>query len=138
MTENVHAALWHEMKGRGVFTPADFKSRFGVDFASFTAEEALALLCADETPRQPDGPAAPLANSAAVSTLGEWLVSGQLDALPDPVPGFPDALSRYRDRTLLITFTRQILACAPWSLTGEERAAQFVAVLTPLITSEAT
>jgi len=75
--------------------------------------------------------------SAAVSTLGEWLVSGQLDTLPDPVPGFADNLAPYRDRTRLIDFTRQILDSAPWSLTGEERAAQFVAVLTPLLTSEA-
>jgi len=75
--------------------------------------------------------------SAAVSTLGEWLVSGQLDTLPNPVPGFPDDLARYRDRETLIAFTRHILACAPWSVTGEERAAQFVAVLAPLMEGQA-
>jgi len=76
---------------------------------------------------------APFTPSAPVAQLHEWLVRGQLDALPDPVPGFPDDLARYRDRETLIAFTRQILDSAPWSLTGEDRAAQFVAILTPLL-----
>jgi len=91
----------------------------------------------DETPQGEGITSSRSSRSYPIRQLHDWLVSGHLDTLPDPVPGFPDGLARYRDRTLLITFTRHILACAPWSLTGEDRAAQFVAVLTPLITSEA-
>jgi len=75
--------------------------------------------------------------SPAVIQLRDWLVSGYLDTLPDPVPGFADNLAPYRDRARLIDFTRQILDSAPWSLTGEERAAQFVAVLAPLLSHKA-
>ena len=75
--------------------------------------------------------------TTAVRQLDTWLVSGQLDALPATIPGFSDDLAPYRDRTRLIAFTRDILAAAPWSLTGEERAAQFVAVLAPLVAREA-
>jgi len=73
------------------------------------------------------------APSPAVAQLSQWLVSGQLDALPATIPDFPDDLAQYRDRTRLIAFARLILDCTPGSLTGEERATQFVAVLAPLI-----
>jgi len=76
------------------------------------------------------------AHSPAVAQLAQWLVGGQLDALPATIPDFPDGLAQYRDRTRLIAFTRLILDCTPGSLTGEERAAQFVAVLAPLISCE--
>lgn len=91
----------------------------------------------DQTPQGEGITSSMSSRSYPIQQLRDWLESGYLHALPDPVPGFPDGLARYRDRTLLITFTRHIIACAPWSLTGEERATQFVAVLAPLIESQA-
>jgi len=92
----------------------------------------------DDQTRQGEGITSSMSSwSYPVQQLRDWLEAGQLDALPDPVPGFPDDLARYRDREMLIAFTRQILDSAPWSLTGEERAAQFVMVLTPLLVRRA-
>jgi hypothetical protein len=56
-----------------------------------------------------------------------------LDTLPEHIPGFDGDLARYSDRLALIDLVRLILYAAPWSLTGQERAEQFVSVLTPLI-----
>jgi len=91
----------------------------------------------DQTPQGEGITSSRSSTSYPIQQLHDWLEAGQLDALPDPVPGFPDALARYRDRETLIAFTRHILACAPWSLTGEERAAQFVAVLATLMEGQA-
>jgi len=126
MLDPTRAALRDALRADGL-TPDTFAERFGRRLTDLTPAVALALLHHGEKSREPDYA------RAAVSTLGGWLVSGHLDALPDPVPGFADNLARYRDRATLLAFTRHILACAPWSLTGEERAAQFVAVLAPFI-----
>ncbi len=73
------------------------------------------------------------AESAAVRQLWDWLTTGALDALPSEVTGFRGELARYADRETLIDFVCAILAAVPGSLTAEERAEQFVAVLTPII-----
>ena len=92
----------------------------------------------DDQTLQGDGITSSMSSwSYPIQQLHDWLEDGYLHTLPDPVPGFADDLARYRDRATLIAFTRHILACAPWSLTGEERAAQFVAVLAPLMEGRA-
>lgn len=70
---------------------------------------------------------------AAVATLRYWYGMGALDTLPERIPGFAGELARYTDRACLIGLVRAILDAAPWSLTAQDRAVQFVAVLTPLI-----
>jgi len=70
---------------------------------------------------------------AAVATLRYWYGIGALATLPERIPGFAGELVQYSDRARLIGLVRAILAAAPWSLTAQDRAVQFVAVLTPLI-----
>jgi hypothetical protein len=69
----------------------------------------------------------------AAATLHSWLDQGALDALPEQLPGFTGDLAPYADRVRLIGLVRAILDAVPWSLTGQERAVQVVAILTPLI-----
>jgi hypothetical protein len=72
-------------------------------------------------------------HGGAVATLRRWLDTGRLGTLPEQIPGFVDELADYSERARLIGMVRAILDAVPWSLTAEERAVQFVAVLTPLI-----
>ncbi len=69
----------------------------------------------------------------AVHQLHEWLTTGALDTLPERIPGFAGELVQYSARARLIGLVRAILDAAPWSLTAQDRAVQFVIVLTPLI-----
>src|SRR5262245_18859989 len=46
---------------------------------------------------------------AHAETLRRWLTAGQLDTLPDPVPGMEDLLEQYADRQRLIGLVRAIL-----------------------------
>ncbi len=73
------------------------------------------------------------AAEAAVATLRFWYDMGMLDTLPERIPGFAGELARYTDRACLIGLVKAILDAVPWSLTAQDRAVQFVAVLTPLI-----
>jgi len=70
---------------------------------------------------------------AAVATLRHWYSVGALATLPERIPGFAGELVQYSDRARLIGLVKAILDSVPWSLTAQERAVQFVAVLTPLI-----
>jgi len=70
---------------------------------------------------------------AAVATLRYWYGMGMLDTLPERIPGFAGELARYSDRACLIGLVKAILDSVPWSLTAQDRAVQFVTVLTPLI-----
>ncbi len=70
---------------------------------------------------------------AAVATLRYWYGMGALDTLPECIPGFAGELARYTDRARLIGLVKAILDSVPWSLTAQDRAVQFVTVLTPLI-----
>lgn len=78
------------------------------------------------------------AAEAAVSLLRQWHGRGMLDTLPDCIPGFTGELARYSDRACLIGLVKAILDSVPGSLTAQERAVQFVTVLTPLIEGRAT
>jgi len=69
----------------------------------------------------------------AVATLRYWYGMGMLDTLPERIPSFAGELARYTDRACLIELVKVILDSVPWSLTAQERAVQFVTVLTPLI-----
>lgn len=75
---------------------------------------------------------------AAVATLRYWFGVGALDTLPERIPGFAGELAHYGDRARMIGLVKAILASVPWSLTAQERAVQFVAVLAPLIDGGAT
>ncbi len=76
---------------------------------------------------------------AAVATLRFWHGMGMLDTLPERIPGFADELAHYSDRARLIGMVRAILDAAPrGSLTAQERAVQFVTVLTPLLEGRTT
>ncbi len=70
---------------------------------------------------------------AAVATLRYWVGVGALDTLPEHIPGFAGERARYSDRACLIGLVKAILDAVPWSLTAQDRAMQFVTVLTPLI-----
>ena len=69
----------------------------------------------------------------AVASLEQWIKQGVLNRLPQHIPGFVGELSNYADRDRMIGMVRAILDAVPWSLTAYERAEQFVAVLTPLV-----
>ncbi len=70
---------------------------------------------------------------AAVATLRHWYSVGALDTLPERIPGFAGELVQYSDRACLIGLVKAILDSVSWSLTAQDRAVQFVTVLTPLI-----
>ncbi len=74
---------------------------------------------------------------AAIGTLRFWYGIGLLDTLPERIPGFVDELAHYSDRARLIGVVKAILDSVQWSLTAQERAVQFVGVLTPLIDGRA-
>lgn len=74
-----------------------------------------------------------ISTDAAVATLRYWYGVGALDTLPEHIPGFAGELARYSDRACLIGLVKAILDAVPWSLTAQDRAVQFVTVLTPLI-----
>jgi len=73
------------------------------------------------------------AAEAAVAALRFWYGVGALNTLPERVPGFTGGLAHYSDRARLIGMVKAILDSVPWSLTAQDRAVQFVTVLTPLI-----
>ncbi len=73
------------------------------------------------------------AAEAAVAALRFWYGMGMLDTLPERIPSFTGELARYTDRACLIGLVKAILDSVPWSLTAQDRAVQFVTVLTPLI-----
>ncbi len=74
---------------------------------------------------------------AAVAMLRFWYGMGMLDTLPECIPGFAGELAHYSNRARLIGMVKAILDSVPWSLTAQDRAVQFVTVLTPLIDGRA-
>lgn len=118
----IHAtSLCNEIDERDELSTAIREDDSSISSISFANDVA----CADESA------------DAAVATLRFWYGMGMLDTLSERIPGFAGELARYSERACMIGMVKAIFDSVPWSLTAQERAVQFVSVLTPLIDGRA-